>query len=92
MSNKNKKVCATLNYIDHFPTLVFTVAICISISGFSSIVNISKRIMTSIVGLSICAIIAGIKKYKSIIKKKKTKHNEIACWKNHSRRHKRLNF
>ena len=85
MSNKNKKVCAILNYIDHFPTLVFTVTICISISGFSSIVNISKRIMTSIVGLSICAIIARIKKYKPTIKKKKTKHNEIACWKNYFR-------
>ena len=34
--------------------------------------------MSSTKGLNICAIIARIKKYKSIIKKKKKKHNEIA--------------
>ena len=34
--------------------------------------------MSSIIGSNICAITARIKKYKSIIKKKKEKHNEIA--------------
>ena len=33
--------------------------------------------MSSAVGLKICAIIAGIKKYKSIIKKKKKKYHKI---------------
>ena len=33
---------------------------------------------SSAVGINICAIIAGIKKFKSIIKKKKKKHNELA--------------
>ena len=34
--------------------------------------------MSSGVGIKICAITAGIKKYKSIIKKKKKKHDKIA--------------
>ena len=34
-------------------------------------------ITSSAIGLKISAIIAGIKKYKSIIKKKKKKHDEI---------------
>ena len=33
--------------------------------------------MSSAVGLKTCAIIAGIKKYKSIVKKKKKKHYKI---------------
>ena len=33
---------------------------------------------SSAVGINICAIIAAIKKFKSIIKKKKKKHNELA--------------
>ena len=76
MSNKNKKVCTILNYIKHFPALVIAVTVCIFISTFASLVNISKRIMSYTIGLNIYAIIARIKKYKSIIKKKK--HDEIA--------------
>ena len=34
--------------------------------------------MSSAIGLNISAIIARVKKYKSIIKKKKKKHDEIA--------------
>ena len=33
--------------------------------------------MSSAIGLKICAITAGIKKYKSIIKEKKKKHDKI---------------
>ena len=43
--------------------------------GFSFGVPIG--ITSSAIGLKICAIAAGIKKYKSIIKKKKKKHNKI---------------
>ena len=75
LSNKNKKVCTTLNY---FLTLVFTATVCISISAFVSLVDISKRIMSSTRGLNIYSILAKIKNYKSITKKKKKKHNEIA--------------
>ena len=37
----------------------------------------SNRNYESAIGLKICAIHAGIKKYKSIIKKKKKKHDKI---------------
>ena len=40
-------------------------------------VGIPKGITISAIGLKICAIAAGIKKYKSIIKKKKKKHDKI---------------
>ena len=70
-------VCTTLNYIEHFLTLVSAVTVSISISAFASLVNISKRIMSYTRGLHIFAIIARIKNYKSIIKKNKKKHNKI---------------
>ena len=79
LSNKNKKVCTTLNYIEHFLTLVFAVTAFIFISAFPFLVNISKGIMSSSIGLYICAIISKIKKYKPIIKKKR-KHDEIALF------------
>ena len=37
-------------------------------------------ITSSAVGLNICAVIAGIKKYKSIVKKKKKKHDKIVLF------------
>ena len=40
MSNKNKKICTTVNYIEQFLTLVFAVPGCIPISDFSSFVDI----------------------------------------------------
>ena len=73
MSNKNKKVCTTLNYIEHF-----AVTICISISAFTSLIDISNGIMSFTIEINIWAIIANIKKYKSLIRKKKKKHDEIA--------------
>ena len=39
-------------------------------------IAISIGITSSAMGLKICAITAGIKKYKSIIKKKKKKHDK----------------
>ena len=50
---------------------------CVSISAFASLVGIPIGITSSAIGLKICAITAGIKKYKSIIKKKKKKHDQI---------------
>ena len=44
---------------------------------FFSLVCIPVGITTSEIGLKICAITAGIKKYKSIIKKKRKKHDKI---------------
>ena len=68
---KHKKVCTTLNYIEHFLILSSTISECISISGFSSLVAIKIGISSSAIGLEICAITAGIKKCKSIINKEK---------------------
>ena len=77
MSKKHKKVCTTLNYIEHFLILASTIKGCISIYAFASLIGIPIGIMSSAIGLKICAITAGIKKYKSIIKKKKKKHDKI---------------
>ena len=75
MSRKNKKVCTTLNYIEHFLILAFVVTGFISISAFASLLGIPTGITSSAIGLKIFAIVAGIKNYKSIIKKKK--HDKI---------------
>ena len=76
MSRNHKKVCTTLNYIEHFLILASTITRCISSSAFVSLLGIPIEFTSSAVGLKICAITAGIKKYKSIIKKKK-KHHKI---------------
>ena len=77
MSKKHKKVCKTLNYIKHFLILGSTITGCVSISAFSSLVGIPIGITSSAIGLNICALTAGIKKYKSIIEKKKNKDDKI---------------
>ena len=71
------KVCTTLNFIEHIFILASTITRCLSISAFTSIVGIPLEITSSAIGSKICAITAGIKEYKSIIKKKKRKHNKI---------------
>ena len=48
-----------------------TITGCVSISAFTSLVAVPVGITISAVGLKICLITAGTKKYKSIIKKKK---------------------
>ena len=77
MSKKHKKVCGTLNHIEHFIILGSTITGCVSISAFSSLVGILVGITSSATGFKICAITAGIKEYKSIIKEKKKKHDKI---------------
>ena len=77
ISKKHKKVCTTLNYIEHFLILGSTVTGSVSFSVFASLVGIPIGITSSAIGLKICVIIAAIKKYKSIIKKKKKKPNKI---------------
>ena len=69
MSKKHKKVCTTLNYIEHFLTLGSTITGCISISAFASLVGIPIGITSSAIGLKFSATTAAIKKYQSIIKK-----------------------
>ena len=77
MSKKHKKVCKSLNYVTHFLILGSTITGYVSISAFASLVDIPIGITSSAIGLKICGITAGIKKYKSIIKRKKKKHDKI---------------
>ena len=73
MSKKHKKVCKTLKYIEHFLVLASAITGYTSISAFASLIGIPIGITSSAIGLRICVIAAEIKKYKSIIKKKKKK-------------------
>ena len=69
-SKKQKKTCKILNYAEHLLNLASTFTGCVSISAFASLVGIPLGITSSVAGLKIFAITAGIKKYKLIIKKK----------------------
>ena len=67
----------TLNYLEHFLVFISDVSGCVSICTFTSLVDGSVGIAISVVGLKICTKTAGIKKYKSVIRKKKEQHDEI---------------
>ena len=47
------------------------------ISAFISLVGLPVGVTSSAVDLKICAITAQLKKYKSVIKKKRKKHDTI---------------
>ena len=78
MSKKHKKVCDVLDYIDHLLVVISKITSCVSISAFASLVGIPIGITSSVIEFKICAISAGIKNNKLIIKKKKKKHDRIA--------------
>ena len=77
MSMNHKNVCRLLNYIDHSLIAISTITGCASISAFVSLIGIPMGSTSSAIGLNICVITAGIKKYKSINKKKENKHDKI---------------
>ena len=77
MSKKDKKTCKYLNYVENWLILSSTITACVLASAFTSLVCVLVGIMSSAVDITTCAITAGIKKYKSIIKKKKKKHDKI---------------
>ena len=58
MSKKHKKVCKTLNYIEHFFILASTVTGCISISAFASLFGIPIGTTSIAIELKIHEIIA----------------------------------
>ena len=76
MDKKHKKVCKVLNYTDHLHVVTSTITGCASISPFASLVGFPTGCTSSPIGLKICAITAGIKKYKSIIKKMKKEYDK----------------
>ena len=77
MSKKLKKVCTTLNYNQQFFILASTITAYILLSDFAPLLGILIGVMSSAIGLTVCAIAAGIKNYKTIIKKNNKKVNKI---------------
>ena len=77
MSQKYKKMCRSLKYCEHFLVLISLVSWCVSVSAFASLTGVPVSIASSVVETRICAITAGIKKYKSIINKKRKNHDKI---------------
>ena len=75
-SEKYKNICKYLNYVENLLILSSTTAACVSISTFAWLVCAPVGITISVVRINICAITAGIKRWKSIIKKKK-KHDKM---------------
>ena len=71
MSEKYKKTCKCLNYVEDLLILASTVTGCVSVSAFASLFPVVVGIMSSTVGLKICAITAAIQKYKSIINQRR---------------------
>ena len=66
-----------LNYVQNLLILSSAITGCVSTSAFASLVCIPVGITSSGIGIQICAVIVGIKKYKSIIKEKYNKHEKI---------------
>ena len=77
MSKNHKKVCTNPSYIEHILILDSTIIGCVSISVFTSMVGNLIGIKSTATGLDICGITAAIKKYNSIMKEKKKKHDKI---------------
>ena len=78
MSKKHRQVWRVLNYIDHSLIAISIITRCVSISTLASLIGNPIGITCSVIGLKICLITTGIKKYKSIIKlKKKKKHDKV---------------
>ena len=74
MNEKYEKTCKYLNFVNDLLILASTGTICVSFSVFASLVCLLVVITSLVVGIKLFAMTAGIKKYKSIIKKKK--HNK----------------
>ena len=77
MSKKHIKVGKVLDYIKHSLIAIATITRCVSISTFASLARIPIGIASSAIGLKTCVTTAGNKKYKSLIKKKRKKHDKI---------------
>ena len=60
MSEIDKRVCITLNYIEYFLILASKITECISISAFASLLGVSIVITNPAIELKICAITAGV--------------------------------
>ena len=62
ISKKHKMICATLNYIEHFLVVAFTITGYVSISAFASLIGITMQTESSAIKINICTKTPGIKK------------------------------
>ena len=76
MSEKYKKTCKCLNYVERLFILDSAITGCVSICAFASLVSVPVGIASSTAGIKVCEITAGTKKYKSIIKERNYKHDK----------------
>ena len=81
MSKKHKKIIQFGIILSTNLFWFFLVSGCVSISAFA-LAGIHIVITISAIELKICVITAVIKKYKSIIKKEKKKHDKMYCQQN----------
>ena len=65
MNIKHTEICTTLNYIEQLLILAPTITGYISISAFTSLIDIPIGITSSAIGLKICAIGQGYHLYLS---------------------------
>ena len=77
MREKHQKECRNLNYSQFFLIFISAASGCASISAFAVLVGDSVGITSSATGIKICAVTAAIKRFKSIIKKKRGKYDHI---------------
>ena len=76
ISKKHKKTYKNLTCVEYFLILTVAITECVSISVFILLVGIPIGDTSSAVGLKICATTVGIKRYKSISKKKRKKYDK----------------
>ena len=67
---KNKMICKISNYTEYLLILASAVTGFVSISAFAFLVGVPASTASSKAAIKICVITAGIKKCKSIIKRK----------------------
>ena len=77
MSEKYNQTCKYLNQAENFLVLYSMITGGVSISALVSLFCVPVGFMSSSIGIKVSTITAGIKKYKSIIKKKRKNHDEI---------------
>ena len=70
-------MCRNLHYVEPLLVLASTATGCVSLSAFASLVGVLLGIAKSAALIKIWVVTAGIKKYKSIVKKMKKKHDKI---------------
>ena len=77
MSEKYKRTCKNLNYVEHLFILASTITACVSISAFALLVCVPVGITSSAIGIKVCGITAAIKKCQSWKRKRKRRKSLI---------------